>query len=245
MFFVIRRRQNFGHQILGESFHFGEYVDESDSKLIDEIGDNDAVAISKNVFSMPRILGQINMMVPTDLMLDMREEVVAKWRKVEFAPVFNFPWENDGNDPVEDYIAEIERAIDASDEYIELDPTPEDTTYQRLVEQCKIDDWKPETHYWEMFLENSTRCANKHSHADAVEFDWLDGPNFRIASDSKDSNQSLFSYSDLCANKILSIDSRTTVMLPEQYAKFSQFLESEFWECAEVSKADYPLTVHA
>lgn len=72
--FYIIKRNIIGEPLIGD-FLKGIYERGEDFKIISEIEDGEVVRFSKNVFRFPKIIGDIKLALPADLMLGLKDRI--------------------------------------------------------------------------------------------------------------------------------------------------------------------------
>jgi hypothetical protein len=87
-------------------FHFGNYAAEQrrTSNFYESITCDDVVKVTKNVFTLPQVMGLYHLIVPEADYNYLSSTIVSKFRQVEFTQVFCTPWSLDGPDLYHHYL---------------------------------------------------------------------------------------------------------------------------------------------
>lgn len=241
LFYVLMRVSS-GEPLVDE-FLLGNYDRDETFKTISEIQDGETVRFSKNIARLPKILGKSRLVLPTDLMLDLRTRITVKWRKVEFTSLFDFEWTDTGFEIFQRYIDEQEerfrkQGIQEFDLEFHVN-SDEGLAYLDFVERYKISDFEFPTNYWEMVVNSSTRVANLESKKDALSFvvSKNDKPFFELRDDS---SEKLLSLSSLHDSKVLSMTPRCLAIEPNVFEKFRPFLEPDLFVVYPILPTDLP-----
>ncbi len=241
LFYLICRKP-IGEPLIPD-FLSGDYDRGQEFKVISEVEDGELVGFSKNISRMPKILGRAWLVLPTDLMLDLRGTITAKWRQVQFTSPFDYPWSNSGFEIFEQYIQEQELrseqagiSEDDMEFHVNFDPS---LAYLDFVDRYRIADYQPTTNYWELIVNSATRVAKIESREDAVGFvqPRKGKPYFELRDDSSDK---LFSYSSLLEYQVLSVGSGWYALTPSQFEKFKPYLEPEYFFVEAIDATDLP-----
>jgi hypothetical protein len=146
-----------------DDFLFGDYADRPyPATTYNECIDGSTVAFSKNTSRFPKIIGRFNLAVQTDLMLDLRARVTAKWRKIEFTDQFEFAWDSDGFEIIEKYRETCRTALEAAgitDSYEQDDQilTDDGLVYLDIVKKYRTERSSGSYNFWELVAVNSYR----------------------------------------------------------------------------------------
>ncbi|MFN9246026.1 MAG: hypothetical protein ACK6DS_03025 [Planctomycetota bacterium] len=87
-------------------FHFGVDDEEHPKKphWFSGVTDGDVIRLTKNVHTIPQIMGLHRMIVPDDAYARLRPLIISKYRRVEFSRVFRTAWSFDGPDLYHEYL---------------------------------------------------------------------------------------------------------------------------------------------
>jgi hypothetical protein len=87
-------------------FHFGVDDDEQPKKphWFSGVTDGDVIRLTKNVHTIPQIMGLHRMIVPDDVYARLQPLIISKYRRVEFSRVFRTAWSFDGPDLYHEYL---------------------------------------------------------------------------------------------------------------------------------------------
>lgn len=148
-----------------DDFLFGDYAARPyPGTLYAECEDGSTVAFSKNTSRFPKIIGRNNLVVPTDLMLDLRTRITAKWRKVEFTEPFHFEWDSDGFEIIEQYEEQVRKELEAegiTDSYEQDNHilTDDGLVYLDMIKRYRSENLPDDHSYWELVALNSYRTV--------------------------------------------------------------------------------------
>ena len=244
IFYIIRRVLVGGPLI--DEFLLGQYDRNEYGKSMQEQEASDTVCFSKNVSRIPKILNSTGLVLPNDLMLQLRGNVkVERWKRVEFTNLFNFEYGvEEGFEIFERYIDEQEKQCkkDGIAEFdiefhVNSDPT---LAYWDFADRYKISDFEFATDFWQLIPANSHRVAKLESKKDAVCLIFEnEEPCFRSQKESSD-DDILFSVSSLADYKVLGLSSISYAVAPAQFAMFEPYLESEFFKVTPIRASDLP-----
>ncbi len=250
IFHVLSRKST--NEPLIDEFLYGEYTSRPyPPTAYSECEDGSTIEYSKNIARVPKIIGCGCLAVPTDLMLDLRDSVKAKWRKIKFAEPFNYDWNSDGFQIIEEY--EESRRLELSANGI-VDPyeqdnhilTDEGLVYLDMVKRFRIEAFSPKTTYWEMILVNSYRTIEVENPKNVVVVSTTDRTIHRVSGrldrESLDDNEWPMSIDGLYEHKILSLQCGGAYALtPTAMKKIEPWLQADYYSVRPVFEDELPL----
>ena len=229
-----------------DKFLFGDYVEGAGTRY-GECQEDSTVEFSKNITRFPKIIGRDNPGVPTDLMLDLRNLVTAKWRKIEIAKPFSFDWDCDGFEILEQYEELCEQELIAAgikDPYEQSSHllTDEGLIYLDLVDRFQIDSYTPESTYWEMILVNSYQAVQVEAPTNVLIFS-ENSPLVRRVSrgfkkDSATFSKWPMSLDGLQEHQMLSLYSHAYALTPETWTRMEPWIELDYYTVRPVFDSD-------
>ena len=240
--------QNYTCEPLIDDFLFGDYVARPIPPTeYGECQEGSTVEFSKNITRFPKIIGRDNPGVPTDLMLDLRNLVTAKWRKIEFAKPFRFDWDCDGFEILEQYEELCEQELIAAgikDPYEQSSHllTDEGLIYLDLVDIFQIDSYTPESTYWEMILVNSFQTVQVDAPTNVLVFS-ENSPLVRrvlrgFEKASVTQSEWPMSVDGLHEHQMLSLYSGAYALTPEIWTRMEPWIESDYYTVKPVFDSD-------
>ena len=231
-----------------DDFLYGDYADRPyPETTFAKCVDNSTVAFSKNTARFPKIIGPFNLTVPTDLMLDLRDRITAKWRRVEFTELFELRWDSDGFSIVEEYEKACRNELVAAgitnsyeqDDRISLD---EGLIYLDMIKRHRTDRLPIDFTYWELIANHCTRVANEPDSSEILIISKTESTIRRASAEisfqSLDTDFRPLSPKSLKEHGILSLYSRTFAVDDRIMRYFDPWIESEHYSIRSIYEND-------
>jgi len=235
-------------------FHFGIPVPEAPYESVrfstfDARRNGEVVKYSKNVFTMPAIMGEYNLVMSGELFGKLHLLIICKHRIVNFHP-FCMPWSlTENRDYYQDYLkvqtrrCELE-GIPEWEEQFAFGHNPEDA-YQYYENQHGVA-FSPDSDYIEMIAQFSSECYwNHRDHTAELPHDLLivgpttvDGTDFarvtfgpfcESAVEPRHRSQTFVSPAELETFGMLKANARAYFCRPDVYALLEPHLDPVFW----------------
>ena len=105
--------------------------------------------------------------------------------------------------------------------------TDPDLAYWEFVDRHRVENFEPQTSYWEITPHSSTLVAKTEPWTDLFSFE-QSSICFRRLQPPMDADMTLFSPGALREYQILSLAPGCWAMLPEQFKSFEPYLEPEY-----------------
>ncbi len=245
LYLLSRRSTN---EPLIDEFLFGDYAARPyPPTTYAECLDGSTVAYSKNTAKVPKIIGNLNLAVPTDLMLDLRGRVTAKWRQVEVTEPFEFEWNSDGFEIIEQYENICRQELEASgvtdpydqDEYILTD---ESLVYLDMIKRYRAETPSTDFNYWEMVVLNSYRSVETDNSCNVLIVSRTDERVSRVIGkcdrDAIRDNEWPLSIEGLIAHGIFSLYSGSYAIASSIMPKIETWVEPEYYSIRPIFDRD-------
>jgi hypothetical protein len=234
-------------------FHFG-VPEEWDHRLhfstFDSTRNGESVNYSKNVFTIPVIMGQYSPVLPAELFSAIESLVICRYRTVCFAKTFLLPWAtSDSDDLYQKYLALQTRRCELEgipDDQIEFafGHDPEDA-YQYYQNQNTVE-FSPASDYYELIAKFSSESFWEYrDHGAPLPKDlMIVGPTTTLGTDfsklslsayhesavePKYRSQTFLSLAELKMYGILRAGARQYFCRPDVFATLKPHLDTEFW----------------
>jgi len=239
LFYLIAQK-SFGQPLIGECL-FGEYCGGTDSRSFGtEFPENEVALISKNIKRIPKIFGELDWIVSSELRAILEPFIVAKWREVKIAEPFLFDTRNkNGFQLHEELLRQQMRECLASGksgrECNFEQTTDPGLAYLDVVKRYAVSDFQSPDIFFELIAVSSTAQAKQDQNADMVEIDNEHSPPIfsRITPKSK----RFFSPSALESFGLMKLGNRCCALTQRVFEVVKPFVEPDLYTIVAIEKA--------